>query len=164
NRRSFLREITAATTFLMSSRRRLFGADSPVIETSAGKIRGLVQGTSYTFKGVPYGASTAGAGRFMPPSKPQPWKDVKKTVDYGPRAPQIRAPGGGLVPEAAVMEWNGPMGEDCLVLNVWTPALKDTGKRPVMDWLHAGGYANGSAAFTSYDGHNLAQKHDVVVR
>jgi len=163
NPRSFLPQSTAATTFLMSSRLRLFGADSPVIETSAGKIQGLVQGKSYTFKGVPYGASTAGAGRFMPPSKPQPWKDVKKTVDYGPRAPQIRAPGGGLVPEAAVMEWNGPMGEDCLVLNVWTPALKDNGKRPVMVWLHGGGYANGSAAFTFYDGHNLAEKHDVVV-
>ena len=66
---------------------RLFGEDSPVIETSAGKIQGLLQGKSYTFKGVPYGASTAGAGRFMPPVKPQPWKDVKlrsmHTMDVG---------------------------------------------------------------------------------
>ena len=163
NRRSFLLQSTAATTFLMSGRLRLFAAESPVVETSAGRIQGLVEGKAFTFKGVPYGASTAGAGRFMPPSKPQPWKDVKRTVDYGLRSPQIRAPGGGLVPEAAVMEWNGPMGEDCLVLNVWTPALKDNGRRPVMVWLHGGGYANGSAAFTFYDGHNLAEKHDVVV-
>jgi para-nitrobenzyl esterase len=163
NRRSFLLQSTAATTFLMSSRLRLLGEDSPIVETSAGKIQGILQGKAYTFKGVPYGASTAGAGRFMPPVKPQPWKDVKKTVEYGSRAPQIRAPGGGLVPEAAALEWNGPISEDCLVLNVWTPAVKDNGKRPVMVWLHGGGYANGSAAFTFYDGHNLAEKHNVVV-
>src|SRR5262247_3089192 len=162
DRRSFLLQTTAATSFLMGGSRTLMGQDS-IVETSVGKIQGVYQDKAYTFKGVPYGASTAGAGRFMPPVKPQPWKDVKKTIEYGPRAPQIRAPGGGLVPEAAVMEWNGPMSEDCLVLNVWTPALKDNGRRPVMVWLHGGGYANGSAAFTFYGGHNLAEKHNVVV-
>ena len=65
NRRSFLLQSTAATTFLMSGRLRLFAAESPVVETSAGKIQGLVEGKAFTFKGVPYGASTAGAGRFM---------------------------------------------------------------------------------------------------
>jgi para-nitrobenzyl esterase len=169
NRRSFLLQSTAATSFLMGSGLTLLGQDSknasasPIVETTAGKVQGIVQNKAFTFKGVPYGASTAGARRFLSPIKPQPWTDVKKTVDYGPRAPQIRAPGGGLVPEAAVMEWNGPMSEDCLVLNVWTPALKDNGKRPVMVWLHGGGYANGSASFTFYDGTNLAAKHEVVV-
>ncbi len=169
DRRSFLLQSTAATSFLMGGGLTILGQDaksasaSPIVETSAGKIQGLFQNKVHTFKGIPYGASTAGAGRFMPPVKPQPWKDVKKTVEFANRAPQIRAPGGGLVPEAAVMEWEGPMGEECLFLNVWTSGVKDNARRPVMVWLHGGGYANGSAAFTFFDGTNLAAKHDAVV-
>jgi para-nitrobenzyl esterase len=169
DRRSFLLQSTAATSFLMGGGLTILGQDaksasaSPVVETTAGKIQGMFQNKVHTFKGVPYGASTAGARRFMPPVKPQPWTDVKKTWEYTTRAPQIRAPGGGLVPEAAVMEWTGPMSEDCLNLNVWTSGIKDGGKRPVMLWLHGGGFARGSAQFTQYDGTNLAAKHNVVV-
>lgn len=169
DRRSFLLQSTAATSFLMGGGLTILGQDAksasttPIVETSAGKIQGLFQNKVHSFKGVPYGASTAGNRRFMPPAKPQPWTDVKKTVEYTTRPPQIRNPAGGLVPEAAVMEWTGPISEDCLNLNVWTSGIKDGGKRPVMVWLHGGGFANGSAQFTQYDGANLAAKHNVVV-
>jgi para-nitrobenzyl esterase len=174
DRRSFLGHGALATGFVLGRGLNVFGEEdvkgasaSPVVETTAGKIRGYVQNIAskkvYTFKGVPYGASTEGPGRFMPPFKPIPWKDVRETVQYGPRCPQTRGGGGGLVPEVDVMEWKGPMSEDCLNLNVWTPGLKGGGKRPVMVWLHGGGYDRGSANFSLYDGRNLAGKHDVVM-
>src|SRR5215471_221559 len=122
----------------------------PTVETTNGKIRGYVQNVGptkvYTFKGVPYGDSTAPPRRFMPPVKPKPWTGVCETVAFGPRAPQSRG-GSGLVPEVDVMEWKGPISEDCLHVNVWTPGLKDGRKRPVMVWLHGGGFANGSGNF-----------------
>ena len=134
-------------------------SSGPVATTTAGKIRGTYQDKINAFKGVPYGAPTSGAGRFQPPSKPQPWTNVRDTVELGHQAPQIPS---GLIPEVAAVEDKGPMGEDCLVLNVWTPSLGAGHKRPVMVWLHGGGYSTGSGGFTIYDGANLARKHDVV--
>jgi len=168
NRRRFLNQSAVGAGLLVSG--TLSGARgasskpgsaTPVVETTAGKIRGVVQDRVHTFKGVPYGASTAGAARFMPPAKPQPWTGVRDTLELGPRCPQARA--GGLVPEYGVMEYNGPMSEDCLSLNVWTQGLKDSRKRPVMVYLHGGGVTNGSSGDAVYDGHNLAAKHDVVM-
>ena len=95
----------------------------------------------------------------MPPSRPQPWASVRDTLELGHQAPQIAS---GLIPEVAAVEDKGPIGEDCLVLNVWTPSLGAGHKRPVMVWLHGGGYSTGSGGFTIYDGANLARKHDVV--
>jgi len=135
----------------------------PVGETAYGKILGRIEGRGiYAFRGVPYGASTEGAARFLPPSKPQPWTGVRDALEVGPKAPQARA-GGGLVAEYAPMDWNGPMSEDVLHLNLWTPGLKDNKKRPVMLWLHGGGYARSSANSDLYNGTNLATAHDVVV-
>jgi para-nitrobenzyl esterase len=114
----------------------------------------------YAFRGVPYGASTAGKNRFQPPQKPGEWTGVRDAIELGLRAPQLQDP---RVPEFSVMDRAEPSGEDCLVLNVWTPALRDNQKRAVMVWLHGGGFASGSAGFTCYDGANLARKHDVVV-
>jgi para-nitrobenzyl esterase len=131
-----------------------------VVETTAGKIRGVLARRVYAFKGVPYGASTAGPMRFLPPARPQPWTGVRDTLDYGLRCPQPQA---ARVPEFIIMDRREPMGEDCLCLNVWTNGLNDGRKRPVMVWLHGGGFAEGSAAFDCYDGTNLAAKHDVVV-
>jgi para-nitrobenzyl esterase len=132
---------------------------SPVVETSFGKIRGAQQGKIYTFKGVPYGASTAGPNRFMPPRKPAPWTGVRDCLQFGPRAPQLAS---HVVAEWSVLDRAEPAGEDCLVLNIWTPGL-DNRRRPVMFWIHGGGFAEGSDAFLAYDGTELARKHDVVV-
>lgn len=132
------------------------------VETAFGRIRGAVNEGIYSFRGVPYGGSTAGAGRFLPPAKPTPWTGVRDAIELGQRAPQQFA--GGEPPEVAAMDRREHMGEDCLVLNVYTPSTyAGDGKRPVMVWYHGGGLNSGSAGFDIYDGVNLARQHDVVV-
>jgi para-nitrobenzyl esterase len=133
----------------------------PAVETTAGKVAGLSRGPVRIFKGIPYGAPTAGANRFMPPQKPAPWGGVREATQIGPRCPQPPTP--GLMPEEAIDLDYGPMSEDCLYLNVWTAAGDAAAKRPVMVWFHGGGYAVGSGGSVRYDGSNLARKHDVVV-
>ena len=131
-----------------------------VVETSAGKVRGASLPGVSAFKGVPYGASTAGPGRFMPSAKPQPWPGVHDAIDFGPRSPQ---PVRRMVPEMGdTLTGSGPMSEDCLRVNVWTPAA-GAGRRPVMVWLHGGGFRTGSGSAAMFDGRELARKHDVVV-
>jgi len=132
----------------------------PVAETTAGRIRGTSQNGVNAFRGVPYGAPTGGAARFMPPAKPQPWAGVRDTIELGSRCPQsLRS----MVPEMGdALISNGPMSEDCLTLNLWSPGLK-TGQRPVMVWFHGGGMRTGGASSILYDGAELARKHDVVV-
>jgi para-nitrobenzyl esterase len=109
-----------------------------VVDTTAGRIRGMNVNGIRTFKGVPYGASTEGANRFMPPKKPVAWTGVRDTLSLGPSSPQLP---GFKTPEIQMMQnlASNPSSEDCLVLNVWTPAT-DNGKRPVMFWLHGGGF------------------------
>ena len=132
----------------------------PVVTTTVGKIRGLTINTVYTFKGVPYGGSTSGRARFLPPPRVQPWPGIRDTNALGERCPQERDAMFRLLPEVERPETEG---EDCLRLNVWTNGLNASGKRPVMVWLHGGGYATGSGGFIVYDGAELARKHDVVV-
>lgn len=132
------------------------------VTTTAGKIRGLLREKVHAFRGIPYGASTGGAARFLPPTQPQPWTDVREAFELGPRSPQIDSV---LVPEFAPLNLREAAGEDCLCLNIWTPSV-GTGtesRRPVMVWLHGGGYSSGSAGFVCYDGTELARKHDVVL-
>jgi para-nitrobenzyl esterase len=145
---------------------RVFAADTnaaigATVQTASGKIRGITQNKINAFLGVPYGASTAGAGRCMPPVKPQPWTGVKDTVELGPASPQVPSM---LIPEAMAQQPknDGNGNEDCLRLNVWTPSTGN-GKRPVMLWLHGGGFSAGSSNWAMYNGANLAAKHDVVV-
>jgi len=139
-------------------------ATPAVVATTTGKIRGTHATGVYTFRGVPYGASTAGAARFRPPAKPKPWSDIREATALGPRSPQLLSSFHGFVPpEVEVMDRDEAMSEDCLVLNVWTPALDRGRKLPVMVWLHGGGYTSGSGGFICYDGIELARKHEVVV-
>jgi para-nitrobenzyl esterase len=140
----------------------------PILETSAGKVRGAVANGIFVFKGVPYGASTAGSNRFMPPRKPDPWTGVRDALRYGHSAPQT-IPGSSSALGALdfLACGNDPPGigegEDCLVLNVWTPGVKDNRKRPVMVWCHGGAFISGSGSAPLYDGANLARRGDVVV-
>jgi para-nitrobenzyl esterase len=134
--------------------------ESPVVETTYGKIRGVIQGGTHTFRGIPYGASTAGNNRFMPPRKPEPWTGVREAFQNGPSAPQLSGPANALIlnhKEPAVQ------GEDCLVMNVFTPGVNDGRKRPIMVWLHGGGFATGAGSAHSFDGNFLARSGDVVV-
>ena len=136
---------------------RSAAADTPSVTapTSAGTVRGTVVQDIKVFKGIPYGGTTAGRNRFMPPTKPTAWTGTRDALAWGPTAPQT---------VGAASRPDGPAeGEDCLVLNVFTPALGDGRKRPVMVWLHGGGFSTGSASRPVVDGTNLARTGDVVV-
>jgi para-nitrobenzyl esterase len=157
------------------------GAGSPIAKTGAGRVRGTLDNGVLAFLGVPYGASTAGPLRFMPPRPPEHWKGIRETAAYGASCPQVplgvspfagKRPAGppeppsgmllqlaSLFPRSAV---DDRQSEDCLVLNVWTRAL-DSAKRPVMVWLHGGGFAVGSGSHAPYKGANLAAGDEVVV-
>lgn len=132
----------------------------PIASTKAGKVRGTVENGINVFKGVRYGADTA-TTRFQAPKPPQPWTDIRPALDFGAQAPQ---PAGGAA-GGLFSSWANrkPDSEDCLFLNVWTPGLADKKKRPVMVWLHGGGFTSGSGASNGYDGVRLAKRGDVVV-
>jgi para-nitrobenzyl esterase len=137
---------------------------NPIIETTSGKIRGAVVAGIAVFRGVPYGASTAGANRFMPPRVPEPWPGVRDALDYAGQAPQARL---GPAPRAEMVDFSGPPDaspetEDCLTLNLWTPAA-DAAKRPVMVWLHGGAFSFGSANSMRLQGMHLCRDNDVVL-
>jgi para-nitrobenzyl esterase len=143
-------------------------ASERIVETAHGKVRGLVANGLTSFKGVPYGASTAGANRFMPPVAPHAWSGVRDALSYGPSAPQNPSSMRGMVdPKSAFWAYGDPDGiiesEDCLVLNVWTADASAGRKRPVMVWLHGGGFVASSATPPMYDGSNLVRRGDVVV-
>jgi para-nitrobenzyl esterase len=136
-----------------------------IASTNAGKVAGYVSNGINTFKGIPYGDTTEGVNRFMPPAKPKPWTGVRSSRQFGYVAPQGPRAGWANDEEAFMFSWNdGVQGEDCLRVNVWTPGLSDGKKRPVMVWLHGGGFTAGSGQeLLSYDGENLARRGDVVV-
>jgi para-nitrobenzyl esterase len=138
---------------------------APIVEIATGKLRGASSAGIYSFKGIPYGASTAGRNRFMPPELPQLWPSVREALTYASRAwqlpnrPKRRPELETLLGPADTT----PESEDCLTLNVWTPGLGDSAKRPVMVWLHGGAFGYGSGNRAVSDGANLARRGDVVV-
>ena len=143
-----------------------------VVETVSGKVRGSIRNDIYTFKGMPYAGTTEGKNRFMPPTKPTPWTDVRNSMYWGYVSPQTitstfdgRRRGWANDAEAFMFQWeDGIPSEDCLRVNVWTPSVSDNRKRPVMVWLHGGGYSAGSSQeLKSYDGESLSRRGDVVV-
>ncbi|HEV2301442.1 MAG TPA: carboxylesterase family protein, partial [Stellaceae bacterium] len=140
-------------------------ASAPIVEPSAGRLRGSAAGGVFAFKGIPYGASTAGPSRFMPPRPPARWAGLRDALDYRGHAPQL--PGRPeRRPELQTLLGAvdaTPEGEDCLTLNIWSPGLGDGGKRPVMVWLHGGAFAYGSGNRAVTEGANLARRGDVVV-
>ena len=157
NRRKFLQQSAmAASAITVSNILRISAIgissvknESPVASTIYGKIRGYTDKDINVFKGVRYGADTS-SRRFMAPLAPEKWSDIREATEYGPSSPQGR-------------RGAEKMSEDCLVLNVFTPALRDKGKRPVMFYIHGGAYSGGSGSSPLYDGVNLCKRGNVVV-
>ena len=143
---------------------RLSTPPEAVVETRLGMLRGAVRDGVFTFKGAPYAKDTGGAARFLPPQAAAAWKGVRTALSYGPCCPQVVRGGWKSDEVAFIYDWDdGYPGEDCLRLNVWSAGV--TGKaRPVMFWIHGGGYEAGSSQeLPAYDGERLARRGDLVV-
>ena len=157
----FFFAIFVCFTQTMSAQPIEAGANIAITNTEAGKVRGYTHNGIFTYKGIPY----AQADRFMAPTKTKPWTGVRSSLVYGPVAPLLD-PTTNVQDEGEFAfhhDW-GYTNEACLVLNVWTPSIKDGKKRPVMFWIHGGGFTAGSSQeLPSYDGENLSKKGDVVV-
>ncbi len=184
NRRNFIQKLGVSTAALSLGAPALASSDSAskaaedkndgpilqigdniaVADTSYGKVRGYILRGINTFLGIPYGADTAGENRFMPPRKPKPWTDIYPAIWWGNTAPQNMEKRYANAYSSFADHWNyDDVSEDCLRLNVWTPALNDGKKRPVMVWLHGGGYNNGNGIEQDgYHGENFSRKGDVV--
>ena len=141
-----------------------------VVGTIAGEVRGTADRGVWSFKGVPYGDDTSGPARFRAPRPPRPWSGVRDCSSYGPSCPQMTIEdmlGVAPAPEAemymGVLNAERSVAEDCLALNVWTGDLDPEGRRPVVVWLHGGGWSTGSASWPLYDFTNLARRRDLVV-
>ena len=140
------------------------GDDLAIASTRYGKVQGFILRGIHIFRGIPYGADTSGKNRFMPPLPPASWEGVRPAVWWGNSAPQIMDNRYGNAWSSFVDHWNyDDVSEDCLKLNIWTPSLSDEKKRPVLVWLHGGGYTNGNGIEQDgYDGENLSRKGDIV--
>lgn len=176
SRREFVIGTSIATTSLLV-RRSLAADANPVVLTTSGRVRGQIDSGVAVFKGIPYGAWTGGEHRFMPPRPAAKWAGIREAFEWGPSAPQTVAswsPGTPITPAFATFLkkiWGDPIryghgipqSEDCLRLNVWTMWPPGAEPRPVMVWLHGGGFDDGTASAGFYVGQNLSRKGDVVV-
>ena len=154
--------LATAITMNAAEPRSEISTEDAIATVKQGQVAGYSENGIYTYKGIPY----AKAERFMPPQAPDAWEGVRSSRNYGPTCPQDKRQGWQNDEIAFAFNWDdGYPGEDCLRANVWTPAKTADGKkRPVMVWLHGGGFAAGSGQeLPGYDGANLARKGDVVV-
>jgi para-nitrobenzyl esterase len=140
-----------------------------IAETQGGRLRGTIADGIHLFRGVPYGTPTGTNARFHPAQKASSWSGVREALAYGPMSPQqlVQLDGGTARPARDTMNlipvFATGQSEDCLNLNIWTPAVGDGGKRPVMVWLHPGGFEFGDASLAFSEGTNLARRGDVVI-
>lgn len=169
-RRDFLKQTALALSgAVLLTNLKAEDAKFVIAETAFGKVRGIDNNGIKIFKGIPYGADTSGMNRFMAPVEPSKWTGIRDALKYGHSAPQSDPAAPPLPAGALTISGEGlpAEGEDCLVLNVWTPAVGSAGdssrKRPVMVWCHGGGFATGSGSSPDNDGTNLARRGDVVV-
>jgi para-nitrobenzyl esterase len=133
---------------------------SPTVETAGGKLRGLLMANGIAhFRGIPYGAPTGGANRFMPPRPAAPWSGIRDATVFGMSCPQDTS----ALPVERDPARHVATSEDCLVLNIWTPSPSRHAKKPVMVYLHGGGFQRGSGTAGLYDGTNVARLGDVVM-
>src|SRR6185369_6887116 len=166
SRRDFFKHAAAMAVASRAALGSVWAADTKYVaaETTFGKIRGVDVDGIKIFKGVPYGASTSGRNRFMPPAPAPKWDGVRDALEFGASAPQTEPGAQRNVSDLAVAGAGLPReSEDCLVLNLWTPGLDDGRKRPVMLWCHGGGFSSGSGSSPITAGYNLARRGDVVV-
>ncbi|MFW9973437.1 MAG: carboxylesterase/lipase family protein [Candidatus Odinarchaeota archaeon] len=127
-----------------------------IVEVNCGKIKGYTENNLQIFKGIPYAEPPIGDLRFSPPQTKKPWDGVLETTEFGPCAYQ------GYTALEDVTGKLQPESEDCLTLNIWTPAI-DNQKRPVMFWLHGGAFIFGGSRTPTYNGSELVQRGDVVI-
>ncbi len=148
-------------TLDLSAQEVVTGSSIAVTSTESGKVRGYIHDGTYIYKGIPY----AKAERFMAPTKPDSWEGIRSSTMYGPVAPLMN-PTTSVQDEPEFVfdhDWGYP-NEDCLRINIWTPSIDDGKKRPVLFWIHGGGFTTGSSQeLPSTDGENLSKKGDVVV-
>ena len=164
-RRQFLATAALLAGSGLIGRARAGEADLfPIVETEHGRVRGLMSGGIATFKGLRYGAATSGRNRFMPPQATPKWAGVQDALDYGDISPQIPADRRRTYADLIFNDLQpGGMGEDCLVLNLWTPQPTASSKRPVIVRFHGGGFYGGSSNSPGGDGEMLARFGDCVV-
>lgn len=133
------------------------------VALDAGLVRGLVVGEAqdvHAYRGIPFAAPPVGALRWRPPQAPAAWNGVRECYSFGAAAPQPTSPMLSTFPGMAL---GAPTSEDCLYLNVWTPAVRGESPLPVMVWIHGGGYLIGSASQRLYDAEDLVRRGGVVV-
>ena len=149
DRRRFLQQSGACIAAAAAATLAVAESRTIIAHTNAGDVRGTITDGIHAFRGLRYGADTAGR-RFMPALPPERWTSVQDATSYGPACLQS-----GKMKE--------PSSEDCLFLNVWTPGLRDGGSRPVLFYIHGGAYSHGSGSSPLYDGTRLCRRGDVVV-